>query len=43
MAQGNGRKIFVNLAVHDPDGHHWEVLWMDPGAIEKPAGSSAQA
>ena len=28
---------------YDPDGHHWEVLWMDPGAIVKPAGSSAQA
>ena len=20
---------------YDPDGHHWEVLWMDPKAIEK--------
>jgi len=19
----------------DPDGHHWEVIWMDPSAIEK--------
>jgi len=19
---------------YDPDGHHWEVLWMDPKAIE---------
>ncbi len=19
---------------HDPDGHHWEVLWMDPKAIQ---------
>jgi len=18
---------------YDPDGHHWEVLWMDPQAI----------
>jgi predicted lactoylglutathione lyase len=18
----------------DPDGHHWEVLWMDPAALE---------
>jgi predicted lactoylglutathione lyase len=20
---------------YDPDGHHWEVLWMDPAAIQK--------
>jgi uncharacterized protein len=19
---------------YDPDGHHWEVLWMDPAAVE---------
>jgi predicted lactoylglutathione lyase len=19
----------------DPDGHHWEVFWMDPSAIQK--------
>lgn len=19
---------------YDPDGHHWEVMWMDPAAIE---------
>ena len=25
------------------DGHHWEVLWMDPAAIQEPAGSGAQA
>lgn len=18
---------------HDPDGHHWEVMWMDPAAV----------
>ena len=23
-------------AFHDPDGHHWEVCWMDPAGI--PAG-----
>jgi predicted lactoylglutathione lyase len=26
---------------YDPAGHHWELLWMDPKAIEKPAASSA--
>jgi predicted lactoylglutathione lyase len=20
---------------YDPDGHHWEVLWMDPKALER--------
>jgi predicted lactoylglutathione lyase len=20
---------------HDPDGHHWEVVWMDPAALER--------
>lgn len=19
---------------YDPDGHHWEVLWMDPAALD---------
>jgi predicted lactoylglutathione lyase len=28
---------------YDPDGHHWEVLWMDPATIQEPAGSSAPA
>jgi predicted lactoylglutathione lyase len=21
---------------YDPDGHHWEVLWMDPAALVQP-------
>ena len=26
----------------DPDGHHWEIFWMDPAALEgEPAGASA--
>jgi predicted lactoylglutathione lyase len=20
---------------HDPDGHHWEIVWMDPTALER--------
>lgn len=29
------RTIFVNLprrlaGFYDPDGHHWDVVWMDP-------------
>lgn len=28
---------------HDPDGHHWEVFWMDPVAAEKgPAAVATQ-
>ncbi len=28
----------------DPDGHLWEILWMDPSALEQgPAHASAQA
>jgi predicted lactoylglutathione lyase len=29
---------------HDPDGHHWEVVWMDPAALEQsPADVGAAA
>jgi uncharacterized protein len=28
----------------DPDGHHWEVFWMDPSALEgEPAAAGGQA
>ncbi|MDQ3778766.1 MAG: VOC family protein [Actinomycetota bacterium] len=23
---------------HDPDGHLWELIWMDPAALEQPPG-----
>ncbi len=29
---------------HDPDGHLWEVMWMDPVAVERgPAAVAAEA
>jgi predicted lactoylglutathione lyase len=29
---------------HDPDGHHWEIFWMDPSALEQsPAEAGAAA
>jgi hypothetical protein len=29
---------------HDPDGHQWEIFWMDPAALEQsPAESGAAA
>jgi uncharacterized protein len=34
----NGRSF------QDPDGHHWEIFWMDPAALEQqPEGSGAAA
>jgi predicted lactoylglutathione lyase len=27
---------------YDLDGHHWEVLWMDPAAIQRPEETTAQ-
>ncbi len=27
----------------DPDGHHWEVFWMDPKAVEEGPGTDAAA
>jgi uncharacterized protein len=26
---------------HDPDGHQWEVFWMNPAALEQPVGASS--
>lgn len=26
---------------HDPDGHLWEVMWMDPAAVEPDPGATA--
>lgn len=38
MARNGSRMIFVNLPVKDLDRsvdcHLWEVIWMDPSAIE---------
>lgn len=30
MPQKRTRKIFVN-----PDGHHWELVWMDTKAVPR--------
>ena len=45
MATATSRMILVNLPVkdpdsmyarsfQDPDGHQWEVVWMDPNATQ---------
>jgi len=31
--------VMYSRSVEDPDGHVWEVLWMDPAAAEQ--GASA--
>ena len=28
---------------HDPDGHHWEIFWMDPAALERGPAEAAAA
>ena len=27
---------------YDPDGHHWEIMWMDPRAVEQGPAEFAQ-
>ena len=27
---------------HDPDGHLWEVVWMDPAALEQEAAQASR-
>ena len=26
--------FMYNWSFYDPDGHHWEVMWMDPAAVQ---------
>jgi uncharacterized protein len=36
--------FMYNRSFHDPDGHHWEVVWMDPAVLEQsPAEAAATA
>ena len=28
---------------HDPDGHHWEIVWMDMEAVEQQGSAAAAA
>ena len=35
--------FMYSRSFNDPDGHLWEVLWMDPGAVERgPAPMAAE-
>ena len=40
-ADGDG--FMYGRSFHDPDGHQWEVFWMDPAALEQPVGAGAAA
>jgi uncharacterized protein len=36
-AQDHG--FMFGRSVEDPDGNVWEIMWMDPAAIQKPKGA----
>jgi predicted lactoylglutathione lyase len=35
--------MMYGRSFEDPDGHHWEVMWMDPGFAEEGAHPTEQA
>ena len=35
--------VMYGRSVADPDGHIWEIMWMDPAAAEQGAGAVEQA
>ena len=35
--------MMYERSFEDPDGHHWEVVWMDPAAAEQGASAFEQA
>ncbi len=35
--------IMYGRSFEDPDGHHWEVMWMDPAAAEQGAAAFENA
>ena len=34
-------ELMYGRSFEDPDGHHWEVMWMDPAAAEQGAAAFA--
>jgi predicted lactoylglutathione lyase len=37
-------EFMYGRSFQDPDGHQWEIFWMDPAALEQaPAGTGASA
>jgi predicted lactoylglutathione lyase len=35
--------LMYGRSFEDPDGHHWEIMWMDPQAAEQGASAFEQA
>jgi len=35
--------MMYGRSFEDPDGHHWEIMWMDPAAAEQGASALEQA
>ena len=35
--------LMYSRSFEDPDGHHWEAVWMDPAAAEQGASAFEQA
>ncbi|MFL6731573.1 MAG: VOC family protein [Sphingomicrobium sp.] len=35
--------VMYGRSVADPDGHIWEIMWMDPAAAERGAGAISEA
>ena len=36
-------EFMYGRSFHDPDGHHWEIFWMDPAALERGPAQAAGA
>ncbi len=36
-------EVMYGRSFEDPDGHHWEVMWMDPAAAEQGASAFENA
>jgi predicted lactoylglutathione lyase len=36
-------EVMYGRSFEDPDGHHWEVMWMDAGAAEQGASAFEEA
>ena len=35
--------FMYSRSFYDPDGHHWEIFWMDPAAVEQGPEAAATA
>ena len=42
-APGDDQGFMYSRGFEDPDGHHWDVFWMDPKALEESPEKDAAA